>query len=151
MNELPGLSHLLLSGGSFPGIGSFLTCMHYAAKSPGVTSEISEYSLSLSLSICLSLSLSPHSLSLQNSTIPLTSANSEISLLNLVRPPGSVWVSLPVLWPGTSSQAGRWDTYKDDLVYFSFWESLSYTSWYPVSNKHRLIYLNLFSSFLRRS
>ena len=107
----------------------------------------------LSLSLCpsVSLSLSPHSLSLQNSTIPLTSANSEISLLNLVRPPGSVWVSLPVLWPGTSSQAGRWDTYKDDLVYFSFWESLSYTSWYPVSNKHRLIYLNLFSSFLRRS
>lgn len=109
MNELPALSHLLLSGGSFPGIASFLTCMHYAAKSPGVTSEISEYSLSVSvhLSLSLSLSFSPYSLSLQNSTIPLTSANSEISLLNLVIPPGSVWVSLPVLWPGTSSQAGR--------------------------------------------
>lgn len=108
-------------------------------------------SLSLCPSVSLSLSLSPYSLSLQNSTIPLKLANSEISLLNLVRPPGSVWVSLLVLWPATSSQAGRWDTYKDDLIYFPFWASLSYTSWCPMSNKHHLIYLNLFSSFLRRS
>ena len=38
-----------------------------------------------------SLSLILHSLTFQNSAILLISENSEISLLNLMRPPGSVW------------------------------------------------------------
>lgn len=62
------------------------------------TVQLSLQGLSLKISGCvlaLSLSLILHSLTFQNSAILLISENSEISLLNLMRPPGSVWVFLP--------------------------------------------------------
>lgn len=115
------------------------------------TVQLSLQGLSLKISGCvltLSLSLILYSLTFQNSAILLISENSEISLLNLMRLPGSVWVFPPyaVAWnifPGR--EVGHSQNCICLLLFLGVMHFLVHGH-----DKHCLIYLILSSNFLRR-
>lgn len=125
---------------------AWLVSLRVHAKSRGDPSEHLQRALAVSPA-----ALVLHSLTFQNSAsqiiILLRSANSEISLFNVVSAP-SPWGS-PTFVAGKSPQAVRRDICRDELVWLPCWESLPGTSRGPKSAQCCLVCLPLFASCFR--